>query len=64
MRNSLNEKVYLIQNYADMIAQGERNSSLKDNTLIELAPKVNDPPFRQGIFQGGDHLLPGFELYS
>ncbi|MCJ7695251.1 MAG: hypothetical protein MUO40_07460, partial [Anaerolineaceae bacterium] len=57
MRNSLNEKLVLLQNYAVMIVKGKRSAAIKDENLITISPEVNDPPFQQGIFPGGNHLL-------
>lgn len=57
MRTSLNEKLSLLQNYADLFKQGERISASKDDHLFDLSPEVNDPQFQPGIFPGGDHLL-------
>jgi hypothetical protein len=57
MRASLTEKLSLLQNYTEMIKQGEIISASKDDHLFDLSPEVNDPQFQQGIFPGGDHLL-------
>ena len=57
MRTNLTEKLSLLQNYTEMVKQGERISASKDDHLFDLSPEVIDPQFQQGIFPGGDHLL-------
>jgi len=62
MRKSLTEKLELLQNYSDMMAKRERTLAIKDKNLQAIAPEVNDPPFQQGIFPGGDHLLRDYAV--
>ena len=57
MRTSLTEKLVLLENYADAITSGERTAAKKDDGLFALAPEANNPPFQEGIFHGGEHLL-------
>lgn len=59
---SLNEKLNMLQSYAEKVEFSQKDPLTKDQDLRSIAPKVNDPPFREGLFPGGSHLLVTEEI--
>ncbi len=63
MHRSLSEKLENAESLATQIMLSAGLPAPKNQGLAQLAPQVTDPPFRSGLFPGGDSLILPYRVH-